>query len=235
MTTTKQEVKNFYNDYTVDQKKIGINMRHRYIHKQAKKYGLNTKSNVLEIGCGIGTYTSLLASKVKKGKIVAVDISDVSIKIAKENLTKSHKNIDFIVSDMSDFESSYVFDFVILPDVLEHIPVELHANLFTTIKKYTHENSIVLINIPDPFCLDSIRIYKPEALQIIDQSLRTDELLQNVYVSDFFLHDFKRYSLHYTVEDYNFIVLKRVKKVGKIVFKPFLESAIANTISKIFW
>lgn len=88
MKTSNEEIKKFYNRYVTEQKKTGVNIRHRYIHKQVKKAGLNKYSNVLEIGCGIGTYTSLLCNVVTQGKIVAVDISDESIQVAKQNLKK---------------------------------------------------------------------------------------------------------------------------------------------------
>lgn len=60
-------------------------------------------SNVLEIGCGIGTVTGLIGKVVTKGKVIAVDISVQSIGVARKN-NKGKSNIQFLVSDMSDLK-----------------------------------------------------------------------------------------------------------------------------------
>lgn len=150
--TGYKEVSSYYDALWVDlekQKKAGPNVRHFSILKNLQKQKLKKNSKVLEIGCGIGSLTRLISKKIKYGKITGVDISAKTIAFNREKY-KSFKNMDFIVSDMTDFSSSEKFDFVVLPDVLEHIPIEAHDNIFKTIKKITHANSIIIINIPHP-------------------------------------------------------------------------------------
>ena len=80
------------------------------IHEHFKKY-LKSKidiTTILEIGCGIGTFTHFIASKISTGKILAVDISPKSIDIARETY-KNKSNMEFLVSDMSDFERNEKF------------------------------------------------------------------------------------------------------------------------------
>ena len=125
---------------------------------------INNEDRVLEIGCGIGTVTQLVAKYLSNGKMVSVDISPETIKTAKQ-LNKSLSNVEFLVSDMSDFHHSTKFDFVILPDVLEHIPVENHKTLFKPIREHIHINSIIFINIPNPPCLRWFHKNHPELLQ----------------------------------------------------------------------
>src|SRR5437016_5619241 len=130
MEIKRKDISKFYDTYNTGQlKKLGVNIRHRTILKNLKKAGLLPRHNVLEIGCGIGTVTSLIAKYCKQGKIVSVDISPETITDAK-NIWKDLRNVEFLVSDMSDFKYNMKFDFVVLPDVLEHIPVEQHKNLF---------------------------------------------------------------------------------------------------------
>ena len=94
------------------------------------KSGLRKDSVVLEVGCGVGTLTVLLNKFLSKGKLVATDISDESIEKAKKRIPNSNK-IDFFVTDMKDFSYSQKFDFIVLPDVLEHIPIDQHKELFS--------------------------------------------------------------------------------------------------------
>ena len=205
---SKKEVEEFYNTFKDHQKKLGINIRHRTIFKNLKTAGVKPGSNVIEIGCGIGTVSSLILKYVTKGRFVGVDISNESISLAK-TLNAAHKNAEFIVNDMRSFSHAVKFDFVVLPDVLEHIPVEQHSALFETLGKVTTDNAVVLINIPEPNCLNWIRENHPEKLQIIDQSLSMQELLNNSYPYGFKLYSLQPYCLQYTQPDYVSIVLKK--------------------------
>jgi|Laugrespbdmm15sd_2_1035082.scaffolds.fasta_scaffold00626_9 trans-aconitate 2-methyltransferase len=203
----REKVSSYYDEYASRQQNVGINVRHLSIFNNIKKLGLNPNSKILEIGCGVGTFTYFIASQITTGKILAVDISPKSIEIAKE-IYKNKPNMEFMVSDMSDFERPEKFDIVVLPDVLEHIPIEQHKNLFAKIAKHIHENSAVLINIPDPRALEWIIRNRPELLQVIDQPLHTNLLVDNFYSNGLFIESLNSYALFYDKPDYQSIVLR---------------------------
>jgi trans-aconitate 2-methyltransferase len=207
-TASKKEVEDFYNTFKDHQKKLGINIRHRTIFKNLKQAGLKPDSKVIEVGCGIGTVSSLILKFVTQGQFVGVDISAESIALAK-TINAAYKNAEFMVNDMRSFNHTSKFDFVVLPDVLEHIPIEQHSPLFETLNKFTTDHAVVLINIPEPNCLNWIRQHHPEKLQIIDQSLSMQDLLNNVYPHGFKLFSLQPYCLQYTQPDYVSIVLKK--------------------------
>lgn len=229
---TNEQVKQYYDTFKEHQKKLGINIRHRTIFKNLKKIGLQQNSNVLEIGCGIGTVSHLILKFITKGSFVGLDISPESIKMAKE-FNSFHKKSEFLVNDMSNFTHSTKFDFVIFPDVLEHIPVEQHAVIFETISKLTSPNGVVLINIPEPNYLDWMRKHQPQGLQIIDQSLSIQDLLNNSYPFGFKLFSMNAYSLHYNITDYISVVLKKNMIVNNVVIKPYLKRGINSFTSKL--
>ena len=229
---TKDEVKEYYDTFKEHQKKLGINIRHRTILKNLKNAGLKSNSNVLEIGCGIGTVSHLILKQIPEGSFVGLDISSESIKMAQQ-FNAFHKKAEFMVNDMSNFTHKTKFDFVVFPDVLEHIPVEQHANIFKTISELTTPNATVIINIPEPNYLDWVRKNEPNRLQIIDQSLSMQDLLNNCYPYGFKVYSIIPYALHYDVNDYLAIVLKKDMTVKQIQLKGTLERAIANTKSKL--
>jgi len=70
----------YYDEFVEKQKKTGINQRHYSILGKLLASGLKSNHNVLEIGCGIGTFTSLLVKEVVKGDIIAMDNNDLSIR-----------------------------------------------------------------------------------------------------------------------------------------------------------
>lgn len=230
--TSKEKVEEYYNHFKEHQKKLGINIRHRSIFKYLRQAGLKNNMKVLEIGCGIGTVSHLILQFLKKGHFVGVDISSESIEMARQFNAK-FSNCEFVVSDMSDFKHSLCFDAIVLPDVLEHIPVEQHLALFTLLKAYTHSNSFILINIPEPNCLNWLRKKHPEKLQIIDQSLSMQDLLNNSYPAGFELYSLQPYALQYQQNDYLSIILKRQQDHGDYVLKGKLQLGKDNLLSKL--
>lgn len=229
---SKEQVEDFYNQFKDHQTKLGINIRHRTIFKNMKKAGLTRRMNVLEIGCGIGTVSHLILHFIDHGRLVGVDISPESI-VQAGKLNAQFKNAEFLVNDMSNFKHDLKFDMVVLPDVLEHIPVEQHQHLFSVLKNHTHQTSKVLINIPEPNCLNWARKHHPEKLQIIDQSLSMQDLMNNVYPNDFELVSMQPYALQYTEPDYVSIVLKRKKEVEHYRLKNKLVLGKDNLLSKL--
>lgn len=229
---SKAEVEAYYNQFKEHQKTLGINIRHRTIFKNLKRAGLKEDMNVLEIGCGIGTVSHLILKFLKKGRFVGVDISPESIASARQ-FNAAFKNAEFMVSDMSDFKHPLCFDAVVLPDVLEHIPVEQHKALFTVLKAHTRPGSLVLINIPEPRCLNWLRSKHPEKLQIIDQSLSLQDLLNNCYPADFELCSVEPYALQYIQNDYLSILLKRNQQLQNYTLKSKLQLGKSELLSKL--
>lgn len=205
---TTRDIQDWYNGFTKRQVATGINLRHYTIMNHLFRSGLRKNHSVLEIGCGIGTLTELLHKYLIRGKIVATDISDGSIEIARQRL-KNPANIDFIVTDMREFSYPEQFDFIILPDVLEHIPIEDHQELFKNMSDHMHEHSTLVIHLPHPKALDFVRNHKPEELQIIDQSIAADSLLKDAYDNGLILVNYTSYSLFNKERDYVFVEFKK--------------------------
>jgi len=222
----KEGVSEFYDRYSKSQLKTGVHLRHYTLLHKLKKAGLKKDSVVLEVGCGIGTLTGLLGSYVSRGKIIATDISPESIDMAKK-LNEKYPHIEFVVSDMMDFVPKEKIDFVVFPDVLEHIPRENHNRIFQNICKAIHPGSKFAIHIPDPVNLDYIRKFQPDLLQIIDQSLYVEDLVQAMANTPLMLDTYERYCLFSKFPDYNWITLsvkkpleqqqKRSKAIMKVI------------------
>jgi 2-polyprenyl-3-methyl-5-hydroxy-6-metoxy-1,4-benzoquinol methylase len=154
-------IKNFYDQYTERQTRVGVNARHKSIFEKSVASGLKPNHKVLEIGCGIGTFTSLIIPYISKGSILSVDISPKSIEIAKASYSSS--NLKFVATDVTEHNfDEEVFDVITLPDVLEHIPIELHHKLFGKLSKLLSPNGFVLIHIPNPYYLQWCHETRPD-------------------------------------------------------------------------
>lgn len=231
---TNEEIKNWYNSFSKKQKKTGVNLRHYTIMNNAISLGMKRHHLVLEIGCGIGTLTGLLNNFIRSGKIVATDISNESIDLAKTRLQHSHK-VDFCVTDMQSFEYDRKFDFIILPDVLEHIPLEYHHKIFNTLSANLKKEGKVLINIPHPEIITHFQQHAPEKLQIIDQALDANKLIEVAYANGFLLEQYQSYSIFNNQHDYVFIVLKK-EKTSSYSERSKLGIIISKLLNKLtFW
>ena len=204
----KDKVVKYYDGFVTEQEKRGVNSRHLHIIDKLRAAGLQPHHRVLEVGCGIGTVSHLIAKKTPDGSVLAVDISPESIGKAK-SLWSAYKNLTFEVSDMKDFQKPKMkFDFIVFPDVLEHIPVEDHLALFQTIQKHAAKGAVIFIHIPAPRFLEWMIKNEPEKLQVIDQPLDTGKLVQDVSQCGFFLHQMETYSIFYIENDYQYFVFK---------------------------
>lgn len=72
---------------------------------KATKRQLSKEPLFLDVGTGSGCIATTLALEIPKAKIVALDISDKALSVAKKNAEKFQANIEFLKSDL--LESYY--------------------------------------------------------------------------------------------------------------------------------
>lgn len=201
----------YYDEFIERQEKVGVNERHQSIAKKSVSRGLKNDHEVLEIGCGIGTLTSLIIPVVTDGHITAVDIGTKNIEVAKERY-QSTKNVTFIEADAVEYDfGTKTFDTIILPDVLEHIPFELHNKLFTRLNLLLNERGKVLIHIPNPYHSDWWRaLGRP--MQIIDLSVHLPIVIENLKNTGLHITYLEIYSVWQEEGEYEFIELQKESK-----------------------
>lgn len=206
---SNDKISGYYDNYSGRQVNAGVNARHKKITDLLAAHDIKNAANILEIGCGIGTQTGQIAKLMNdQATILAVDISPESIRLAKERL-KRYQNISFIAADFTELPLEKKFDFVILPDVLEHIPVDKHQALFQKISLHLDPNGIVLVHLPHPHYQKWAHINLPEQMQIIDLSIDSHHLCKCIYESGLYLSEMKSYSLWRRDLDYQYYVIRK--------------------------
>lgn len=199
-------VTRYYDRYVERQSATGVNARHHLILQLALDEGLREAGRVLEIGCGIGTVTGLLSNAAPQARILASDLSPASIDLARVTY-KGRTNITWQVIDVVNDPIEGVFDLIVLPDVLEHIPEEHHEALFTRLRWLLAPNGRILIHSPDPYYNDWARIAHPELLQVIDLALHLPALIKHIHAGDLTLSRFQRHSIWREAPDYMALTL----------------------------
>lgn len=205
----RTDVIGFYDAFVEEQRRNGINERILGLFRKLKKAGLNSTSVVLELGCGIGTMTGLIASVVKKGTVQAVDISPDSIAYAGRHVDRA--NVTFHAQDVVGFmPTGPEPDFVLLFDIIEHIPMAEHARLFQDIASYSGPATRVLVHIPSPGHVEYDRSHRPEVLQVIDQPLHATHLVEVITASGLEIIHFETYGI-WMQNDYQYLILRKAR------------------------
>jgi trans-aconitate 2-methyltransferase len=205
----KEDVTGFYDAFASHQLKVAFNPRQSLLFQELKSLGLSSGSSVLELGCGIGVMTSLIAMVARNGFIEAVDISPESVAEAQKRI-KHQGMISFIAADLKHFESKRQnFDFITLMDVLEHFPQEDHDSLFRKISQLMHDGSALFISIPSPHSIAYDQAHFPESLQVIDQELHSNQLINSAYQAGLELDYFRTISI-WSSNDYQIMVFRKV-------------------------
>jgi 2-polyprenyl-3-methyl-5-hydroxy-6-metoxy-1,4-benzoquinol methylase len=175
----------------------------------------------LEIGCGIGTVTQLLIRYLRNGFLYSCDIADENIKTV-QNFLGHYKNLSLKVKDATDFCLDMEFDVIIMPDVIEHIPITYHAKMFKNLAKMLKQTGFIYIHIPNPYYLEWANIFRKETLQIIDQPIYLSDFVQNINNTDLYIFYEKSYSLWEGTE-YTHRVLKKKPLLNENSYFPIKE------------
>lgn len=106
--------------------------------KVLKEAGIKPGAQVLDFGCGPGGYILLLSRIIGPyGKIYALDINPQAIRSVKTLSSKKNlSNVDTILSDGKTGLPDMSIDYVLLYDVLHHLPQpeEILAELHRVLK-----------------------------------------------------------------------------------------------------
>jgi ubiquinone/menaquinone biosynthesis C-methylase UbiE len=165
------------------------NHYHRFLLKQLPAQ----RKIALDIGCGTGEFSRLLAQHFER--VVAIDLSPNMIEVAKQR-SRQFSNIDFQVANVLQWDlPSKKFDAIVSIAALHHLPVEsLLPNLKAALKPggrlvildlLEHENLqdklSDLVAVPLNWLFQMLRNkhiqQSPEAAAAMREHLRTDKYL----------------------------------------------------------
>lgn len=123
---------------------------HDYVQRQLPRHC----ESALEIGCGTGGFTRLLAGRTRN--VVAIDLSPQMIRLARQN-SADYLNIEYVVGDVMRLPlPAESFDCIVTLATLHHLPLE---QVLLKIKSALKPTGVLIINdlVADKGLVDGIR------------------------------------------------------------------------------
>ncbi len=135
------------------------------------RINLASPRSIIDIGCGPGTSTEILAARWPKAGILGIDNSEAMVKRARDNFPE----IDWRVADASTFSPEDKFDIVFANAVIHWIPN--HRKLLSHLFSMTSKNGYLAIQMP--------MTSEMKIAELIDDAFRTVSPDRSFDISDF--------------------------------------------------
>ena len=96
--TSDERLRVEFNDWAKTGKGPSMEKGHRPVGEQAiESMSIPDNARVLDVGCGSGWASRLMAEKAKSGRVVGIDISDEMVRLARES-SADYPNVEFEVA-----------------------------------------------------------------------------------------------------------------------------------------
>ena len=159
-------------------------LRIEYILNSAGKDTLSGL-DILDVGCGGGLISESLANL--GANVTAIDFVENNIKIAKKHSQKNKLKINYICSDIENYNFSKKYDLIVLFEILEHL--ENWQRFIYKIKKNLKKNGKMIISTINRNTLSKIatiyigeKILKwiPEGTHDFNKYIKPEELQEYI-------------------------------------------------------
>lgn len=233
------KIEKFYDEFsdTFIRDMLNGNIRIDRINVLLKSVITPKAANILIIGCGAGQQAYYIATKIaKNAKILAVDISTENLRIADK--FNKHPNIEYRKVDITNDNIEGSWDYILLPDVYEHIPRDKQVALHDKIRTVSSDKCRIIFTVPSPYHQALLR-EKGEGLQIVDEDIILDDFVSAAEGIEGVLVYFQMVSV-WNQNDYVYAVIekdagkaKEISSEHQMPYKGYGMNFKRNTFIKI--
>ena len=161
------------------------NLRQVAIRDLCKRF-IPTGARVLEIGCGTGIISKFLSKTASL--VFSIDISPNNIKVAKAYASSeiNHFEVMDVCRETKKLAGQAPFDAIVLPDVIEHIPLSEHRKIFQVLTTLLADQGIIILTYPSPAYQNYLKTNSPDRLQIVDEEIELTRIIEDSTLNPIF-------------------------------------------------
>ena len=130
--------------------------------------------SILDVGCGAGVSTDRLARAAPRATVTGVDIGPENVRAARRLF--AGPRVSFAVSDLTAPPAGGPWDLVVLLDVYEHLPAADRGRHHAVLADCLAADATLALTVPSPAFQAYLRERKPDALQVIDETVTAADL-----------------------------------------------------------
>lgn len=111
-------------EHPLEAERLELKTRREKILEELKLVPLSPGMEVLDVGCGTGAVTRILAERVSPGKVIGIDLSEERLSVARD-LAKEQgvSNVEYLRTDIRDIDSQEKgFDLVYSRLLFQYLP-----------------------------------------------------------------------------------------------------------------
>ena len=145
--------------------------------------------NILDLGCGTGSGTIDIASKLEgTGKVIGLDLSERMIEQAKQKLAKfKYNNVEFEVGSGSSLDYGEYFDYVLSTNAFHHF--EKKQEIFSKVcKSLKYGGTFIMQDICNDYLLMRLLDFAGKIGERAHVGSSTSEELRNLFLSTGFVN-----------------------------------------------
>ena len=154
---------------------------------------------ILDLGCGTGVLTAHLR---RYGTVTGIDLSSNAVAIARQLVP----GVEFRSGSLDAVDPSARFDLITMFDVLEHIPETERPALLAQLAGLLAPHGRVFASTPYPDYTEWRRARGAEDLQIVDESVRLEEVAGEAVAAGLTVLRYQAFDLWGGTPEYQFFV-----------------------------
>lgn len=153
------------------------NPRLRFSQNFAKEHSRMAK-RILDVGCGIGSYTALIDNENSFG----IDLDVYAVKTAKKHCTRSN----FLVASVLNLPfTDEIFDLIVMWEVIEHVPAKTEMQVFVELHRILAPYGAMILSTPNNHFIS--KMMDPAFVLYRHRHYNTKKIVQLIAESGFFI------------------------------------------------
>jgi 2-polyprenyl-3-methyl-5-hydroxy-6-metoxy-1,4-benzoquinol methylase len=174
-----REQAEFYDNFIDHFKAQMNNGRNQNFRAWTKKW-IFKPAKVLDAGCAFG-YNSEYLTQIGC-EVHGIDISSQCIMLARKKYPHGKWHCGDITDGFNPGPDVKDFDFVLLSDVVEHIPKERHGIFFQRLGEMTKPGAALIASVPNP---ENHELAQQQTYQPVEEKIEMHELLKSMAAGSF--------------------------------------------------